>query len=308
MSKARTSAKSSTKKATKAPAKKASPRRAPAPQPPESPEATAPAAPIDPAELAGFVGAFDRLRPEAEALADRDVLPARADLRLALHNARQGVAQIDTEKNATTITALSAIPGSGIDLAAIRAIPDLIGAALVAEQRIDRSERQDDLPALLAEAFDLRKRLLTTAEALAASARLPDRDVAKIRSGRGVLDAASDCVALAALYQKHPAVLRETPLKAADLKRAATLGTELLGRLTPTKGRRPQDQDRKAATALRDRFWTLAVTRYRDAWRIAAFLHGPDIEGLWPTLQTRVGGGTKKKPKKETGGAGEKVG
>jgi hypothetical protein len=263
--------------------------------------APVPAEPTDPPvgdqEVVGFGAAFERFRAEAEAVADRDVVPLRSSLPLALHNARLGLALLT---NAGGEDAIAELPG--VKLAELRTVPDLIGAALLADRQIERSGKQDDLPALLAEARGLRRRLLAAAESLAVSNRLRERDVAKIRPGSSVLDAAADCVALAALYQKQPAVLRETPLKMADIKRAGELGTRLLTRLKPRFGRRAQDLDRQAATALRDKFWTLAVARYRDAWRVAAFLLGPEIEGSWPALQARVGRKAKTKTETKTSG------
>jgi hypothetical protein len=71
----------------------------------------------------------------------------------------------------------------------------------------------------------------------------------------------------------------KTPVTAAQVVEAATIGTELLKRLKP-KGTKSKDSAIDEVN-IRDRMWTLLVTRYRELRRVGS--------GNAPSRQCRFG-------------------
>src|SRR5437870_1998456 len=81
------------------------------------------------------------------------------------------------------------------------------GLAYAAGQVERYAPPPSDVKELLARAHRLRALLLKSADALAVAGMIPAAQVAKIREGRGSIDTAGDCVALAALFQKKAAAV-----------------------------------------------------------------------------------------------------
>lgn len=111
---------------------------------------------------------------------------------------------------------LSKLPGT--DPAQLAERPSLVLATLFADTQIDHAAPASELQRLLASGSVLRSLLLKTAESLAKAGLLSATAVAKIRAGTGKLDAARDCVELAALFGKDAAALRgKSPVAAAQV-------------------------------------------------------------------------------------------
>ena len=167
---------------------------------------------------------------------------------------------------------------------------------LFAANRIDRTST-GAIGELQARASALRSLLLTSADALAQAGVLSMRDIDKIRAGRGWIDAATDCIELAALFRNNAAALRgKTAVTAAQVMESARVGTELLGRLKP-KGTPKTSNGLKAEVDLRDRFWTLLVNRYEVLRRAGGWLFGMDhMDENVPAIQSRQRTKTKKAP------------
>src|SRR5436853_373347 len=76
------------------------------------------------------------------------------------------------------------------------------------------------------------------------------RAVEKIRAGRGMIDLATDCVELAALFRANADGLRgKTAVTADQISEAADLGTQLLSLLRP-KGARQAAPSRESKEAV----------------------------------------------------------
>ena len=72
---------------------------------------------------------------------------------------------------------------------------------------------------------------------------------------------------------------------AAEVKEAATLGTELIGVLKPKSARRVDGRRVKQARDERDRLWTLFVERWEsDVWRVGAWIYGRKVGQHVPPL------------------------
>lgn len=245
------------------------------------------------ASTAGSLAAVERLRARAEALPASAVLPCRADVVLAQHNAQTGIAAVLGQK----ATVLAAPDGPRPDWAALGATREVAEAVVYAALQVTPASRDRGLRADIAEAYKLREVLLSDARTLALKGIFPAKRVAAIAVGRGTLDAVEDCVTLAALYHTHAAALRgKTAVSAAEVRRAAELGAALVAALSPKQGRKkaPVDPARAAWVALRDRLWTLLVQDYRAVQRVGAWLWLGEAGEHVPGLQARVLGPRKK--------------
>lgn len=232
--------------------------------------------------------AFERYRPEAEALDALLVEPMRADLPLALHNAEKCVAAIVSHER----TLANELPA--LDCSVLTQLPDIVRATMYAAQQVSTTDKPSDVQDNIVKARAIRKLMLHAADSLVLAGMLPKKEVEAIRKGTGLVDTANDCVALAALFRNNPKAQSQSPITATQIAEASTLGTQLLSQLTPKGSKKAANNERVSAVDLRDRLWTLAVLRYRDVWRAGAYLFGPEeIDAQVPPLLTRVAGKKK---------------
>lgn len=236
----------------------------------------------DTGHAVGSEAAYQRYSSEAQALDKSEVLPYRLDPVLAYHNVMVGV----TEVGAREAELRRALPL--LDLRKVLDLPALCQAVLFSDTQVDgRQTSTGETRTLIAEASELRGRLLTTADALVLAKVLPAASVKKIRAGRGLIDMAQDCIELAALYRKHPEVMKQQKMVLAkDLERASELGTILVGRLKPSSVKTPSGGKNAMAEA-RDRLATLLVRGHRDLRRAGYWLWPDDLEAHVPPLQAR---------------------
>lgn len=273
----------------KIPKKKASPK---------SPAKPSPAVDDAVPEVTGSQQHYESFLDAARAVGAGAVRPYRLDPSLAYHNVERGVAAL------LPLTKRIQEELPKVDMDELRSLPDLALALGFAASLVDRDGGGSaDLPALLAEAYGLRETMLTSAVALAAAGLVPRREVEKIQEGRGAIDAAQDCVDLAAFFHRHAAVARgKTAVTAAQISRAATVGTELLRRLRKKTVKRDESPKGalKEALDVRDRMATVLIVRHETARRAAHWLWGDALDKYVPALQARAT--TKGKTDKKSSG------
>lgn len=290
MAKAKTTA---TKRATTVATKKAAPPKG---TKAATRNAKTPADDALPPDAAGSEAAFLRFRDEARAYAGT-VRQLNTSPKLVAYNANLGVAAMEPER------ARLAKELPLYDFAEAQTLPALAQAVVFAAMQVDRhAPSEKTLSAMLKEATGLRANLLAGATALVAAGLVPAREVKLIRAGRGAGDMADDCVALAALFRKYGAAIRgKTAVTAAEVRRAAELGTELQGLLRVPKAKTPKGAKAPTvadeAAALRDRLWTLLALRHDRLRRAAAWLFGFErLDEKVPPLGAHRATPAKKKP------------
>jgi hypothetical protein len=235
--------------------------------------------------------AYNAFLDAARALDRRDLLPMRGDAKRAHDNAQRGVSAV-LEREATIQNELPRMP-----VHELRQLPEIALALLHAEKEIERAEiKAERLDDLSRRAKRLRKRLLKWASSLARKGAVSEAELGTI--GRGQGGDAEDCVTLARVLAPHLEASRKdrkkkdggaiSPRRVAE---AAEVGAELARELGP--GDRPDNggtpPDVEGAVEMRDRLWTLLNERYRDVWRVGAYLFGPSVDDRLPTLQSRKG-------------------
>lgn len=230
---------------------------------------------------------YARYLPQAMALPESEVKSFRPDVSLATINAARGVEMVLGHASELAV----ALPR--LDVGAVRTLGDLGSALAFAAAQVERfAPTPTNLKAQLVEARSVRALLLAGADMLVLTGVFPAGNVAKIRKGRGPIDTAGDCVALAALFTKYgAAATAKVAVTAADIQRADEVGSRLLRLLRPGRAKKPVDKDLIAATDARDRLWTLFERTWQDnVWRAGAWLFGRDVEQYVPPLHSRVGG------------------
>ena len=230
--------------------------------------------------------AYDHYLPQAQDLDPAFVQPFRGDALLAHHNVRTGVLNVLQHANEVS----QALPQVSIDI--IKALPALAMAVVFAAKQVNRLPETTELHTLYPRVTVLRRKLLATATALASGGMLPDRDVEAIRRGKGKIDAATDLIQLASLFDRYSKEVENKHAIAADeIKEASALGTRVLTILKPSNAPRntPISPTLAAAVENRDRLWTLLLQGYTDhLWRAGAWLFQSDVDAHVVPLLSRV--------------------
>ncbi len=228
--------------------------------------------------------AYDRWLPVAARLETSALVAfGGADTQLALHNAQAAAASLAKER------ARIAEELPRVDVGALSKVPEVAlavrFAALEAQRPVDSGA---DVAAQLKTAHALRATLLAIAEGLAATGHLPAEQVKAIKKGRGPVDSAADCVALAELFAKHERKLAGKHAATAQmLSGAREVGTWLLANLRPSRAKRAGKPRNEAALEARDRLWSLLVKRHDEQRRVGYWLWGDAFGEHVPALQAQ---------------------
>jgi hypothetical protein len=264
-----------------------------------------PPSPADAPPEIGAQAAYDRYLAEAQKLPADKLAEYRADPQLAYQNARRGAENVLAE-----LTRIKhELPFA--DVEAVRTLPQVAQGLLFSALQVNRDlGSPGTIEALLGRAHPIRRKLLKAAEALVESKVISDDDVAPIRPGRGKVDMANDCVALAAVFRRYEkATAGKTAITAADIAEADEVGSRLQT-LLKTKGTPTDNRPAPglaAAIDARSRFWTLVEARHEMTWRIGAWLWGRAVDEHVPPLQSRAVSRASAHPAKAAAVVGEEV-
>jgi len=227
----------------------------------------------------GSEAEYRKYLPLAMAVRKSDVQPLHADASLAHQNISVGVASLlAREKEARKL------PDTNV--AALKELPDICLAVAFASARVPGTRSTGDIAKKLHRLGELRKKLITAADALVLADLFPAKDVADIHAGKGRLDEASDCVALAFLFRTYAKkIAGKTAVTKAEIAEADALGSELLVTLKPKGAPRTRTEKAQQAADVRDRLWALVRQRYDALWRACAYLYGEaDVAKKCPPL------------------------
>ncbi len=235
-------------------------------------------------DLSSPEGAFQHFLTMAPPVDSGAALTFRSDPHLAQHNILRGLEAVLEQQQRIA----QELPFVEIDR--LRELVPLSHAVVFAAAQVNRAPEATMLRDLMPEAYQLRRKLLTSAVALAEAGLIPEREVRAIEEGRGQIDAAGDLTQLPPLYRRHrEAIAGKHPVSVADLDRAEQLGQQLLELLRPGAATGPRNVNPKlvASVEARDRLWTLLVGRYELLWRTGAWLFGQKVDEKVPPLQSR---------------------
>lgn len=223
---------------------------------------------------------FDRFIEQARALPVGAVSAFRLDPAVALQNVRDAVASVSEAGEGTLAAELPRF-----DVSSLERAPALALAVAYASRRAASTAGRGTL-ALIAEATNARGKLLAAAEAFARAGLVPTGRVDKIRAGHGSIDAAQDCVDLAALFSEYAQAIRgKSPVSTPEVRRAAEVGAQLLEVLVPKAG---AQAERTVIAEDVDRLGSLLVAAHGDLRRAAFWLYGEEAEQCAPRLGSRI--------------------
>jgi hypothetical protein len=163
-----------------------------------SPSTTTPNTTAAPAQLTGSEEANQRFLAIAMKIPDGEILVARVDGTLVILNCATGVSALAPHRD--FIQTLSSV----ISLDEIDSLADL---GLAFQYSITKFERlapvSKETKADISTASEIRSTLLAKADILVTAGIIPAAAVAAIRHGRGAIDTARDCLALAVLFRQY---------------------------------------------------------------------------------------------------------
>lgn len=226
--------------------------------------------------------ALAHFRPQAEAIAEGDAPPLRVDLDLARYNIEVALTAFEPHR-ATLPDRLV-----DIDVASLWELPALWKATKLAATAVPKPVSTGEIDATFRELTPLREAALLYLESAALLGIVPTGRVQAIREGRGILDHANDCVAIAHVFREYDDALAGRHLFSdAQLDTLWRKGSWLVDNITP-KGA-PRTRARTTEGLLRDRLGKMLVDRYERLRALGGVLFGmKSVDAKVPPLFSRV--------------------
>ncbi|MDI3291556.1 hypothetical protein [Polyangium sp. 15x6] len=219
----------------------------------------------------------------AEALPPEDVTMRGGDVSIALTNVRRGVDAI--RPHVAQIPKL--LPKVAVH--ELLELPALALALLHADGRITKATSTREIDAALTRIGPLRDLTLTYLEIVAELGLVAKDRVRAIRTGKGKLDNARDCIDIAGLFREvAPTLAGKHPFSDEQLDELAKTGTWLVQTLKPASSTRAK-RARPAAAMIRDRFWKLVEDRHDQLRTVGVALFGiRNVDAHVPPLLSRT--------------------
>jgi hypothetical protein len=227
--------------------------------------------------------AYRHFLPLAERLPAEEIPVRRGDVTLARSNIDRGVEAIRPH-----VERISRILPE-IQVHTLLELPALALVLIHADGRVPHEASAGEIETAFSRVSGLRELTLKYLEVAAPLGFVPEGRVRAIRAGRGKLDNARDCVAIAGVFHEFAEALSgKHPFSDEQLKELATTGTWLVQAITPTGGARAPAV-RAEAAVLRDRFWRLVDERHDALRTVGVALFGiRNVEDHVPPLLSRV--------------------
>ncbi len=227
--------------------------------------------------------AFAHFLPLAEALSADEVIIRSADVEVALANIPRAVEAIASHTDRIQLR----LPYVAVH--ELLELPALGLALLHADGRVGHTESTREIDAAFSRVGPLREWTLSYLEIAADLGLVQKERVRAIRSGKGKIDVARDCVDIAGLFKESETKLAgKHPFTTEQLDELAKTGTWLVQTLKPGNAKKTK-APRSAEAALRDRFWKLVEDRYDTLRTIGVTLFGiKHVDDYVPPLFSRV--------------------
>jgi hypothetical protein len=228
--------------------------------------------------------AFHALREEAARVSKEQAVEFQADLTLALHNARTGVAAI-TPHLARVAKELPAAP-----LTRVLDLPNYVRAAIYAESKsaTPRKVTREDIAEKLAALQKVRVPAILQLQVFKHKEMAEAGTVDAIVEGRGVLNFAQDGIDIERLFTENAeAWSGKHPFTTAEIADAGRLGNWLLDNVQPD-GATPRPTAPNEYDLLTRQLWALCNELHRHLRTAGIVLWGEDgVDARVPRLQTR---------------------
>ena len=235
-------------------------------------------------DAAEFAAGFQRVEAEIQAVTERELMPVNVDVQSAVATVLGALPEIRALRD--TFAQLM-----GFDIARFDKLRDYT-LALGHTHAMYRGAAgpSDGLTALADNVTALRDVLEADAVALAKRKILDEAQVNKLRGGSGYKNIAFEVAGLVGLFREHwDAIKGRSALQADELEHAGELAQQLVIAVG-IKEQGPVVVN--AASALRQRAFTLFTNAYDDVRRAVSFLHWSDgnADQIAPSLYAGRGG------------------
>jgi hypothetical protein len=233
------------------------------------------------ASLEAAESVFERRRPEMEALKEEELAIVNVDVGVASSIAYSASPKIVALRG-EILDVLPAFPVVYID-----GLVEYAQAAWYAHVTGTSVTPGTDLAPLVAEATQLRAKLLLWGTPLAAEGLIDAATLERIRAGSGYMDTASDLAALVALYRaRWDEVNKLTSVTEADLHRGAHLSSILWGAASLRDNDAITRTPAESALRVR-RAWTLLDRAYTECRRAVQYVrYKPgEVDLIAPSLR-----------------------
>ncbi len=240
---------------------------------------------LSPADQATATQALERVRPRAMALRPAEVVRYAVIPAVAIVNVRLIRAALASHR-ADIPLKLPFLDVDNLDGLEDTAL-GLIAAANIASKVMSTASNGEFFKNL-AQARELRGRLLPFLQGLAMSKHVPMKVYSDIAAGRGTRDMAQDCVDLAVAFREHAlAIAGKHPISDADIDASEVVGTWLLRNLK-TRGAHTMKGAIAPEIDLRNRIATILTRDYEDATIVAHYFLREAYLDVAPPLRSRL--------------------
>lgn len=251
---------------------------------PRAPHADAEALRVEAPRELTVADAFVLLRGQADGVAREQAVEFNADLPLALHNARTGVAAVWPHRERL------AHEMAGLPLATMFDCANYVRAAVYAESQAlsPRAATRDDIDRRLSSLQEVRVPAILQLQVFERLKMIDAQTVDAIVAGRGTINFAQDGIDLERVYLQHRDAWRaKHPFTDAQIAQLAIDGNWLLDHVLPD-GATPRPATPNEFDLLRRQFWALATTAHRGLRSAAMYLWGEEnVDARVPRLLSR---------------------
>jgi hypothetical protein len=225
--------------------------------------------------------AFKHFLPIVEKLPADEIPAHRGDVNIARYNVERAVDAVSPR--------LGEVPAilPKVSVKRLLELPSLALALVYADGRVPRATA-GDIDAAFAKVSPLRELTLAYLEVVGGLGLVPLARVQAIRTGKGKLDNARDCVDIAGLFEEFEGALAgKHPFTSAHLTELATTGTWLVKNISP-KGAVKSPTERDPAAVVRDHFWKALEEGYDELRTVGVALWGiKSVDAYVPPLFSR---------------------
>ncbi|MFO0592648.1 MAG: hypothetical protein U0441_34205 [Polyangiaceae bacterium] len=227
---------------------------------------------------------FEHFEPMARAVPEEGLEPFRLNIDVVRVNVLRGVEAIVPHVE----TIRRKLPECAVH--EILEVHEVALGLLVAANKVIPQVSDGEIDARLSALRPLREAGLRQLEVFSLLGKLDKKVPAKIRKGKGSLDAAQDAVAIAAAFHDHQKALAgQHPFSPELLDKMSEDGTWLVKALKPKNAAKGVSTGRDPAAILRDQFGALLTSRYEELQHAGVVVFGlKNLEDHIPALGARA--------------------
>lgn len=226
--------------------------------------------------------AIETVRSEVEALNPDEVKEVTVEISLAVHNAELAIEALEPHEEL-----LRAIYRQYVSAAILLRI--LVDALREATQEVEEAR---PIPTGARElgvvVYADRAKLLAQLTTWALLGSLPQREVDRIREGRGQIDACQDVLAMVVLINRSTDLKKRSQVTQDALAEMKARAQQLLTLVRPADRRRRVSVTLTKALDTQARVWTLFVRQHDLLWQDAVRIFGRQVDEHVPALGSRV--------------------